>query len=128
LIDDIRMYDYGLSTMEIDSLAGVVTDVRGSQPPLPAEFSLAQNFPNPFNPETRLTFSVAGGSGRDGRPMVTLKIYNLLGQEVAKLVNEQLSPGYYERTWNASAFSSGVYIARFTTPSQQMTKKLLLIR
>jgi hypothetical protein len=127
-IDDIRMYDYGLSTAEIDSLAGVVTDVRGSPLPLPVDFSLSQNFPNPFNPETRLSFAIAGGSHQEGKPMVVLKIYDLLGREVATLVNEELSPGYYERTWNASAYSSGIYIARLTAESHQMTKKLLLIR
>ena len=127
-IDDISIFDYGLSTTEIDSLAGVVTDVGGSPPPLPAEFSLAQNFPNPFNPETRLSFAIAGGSREEGRPMVTLKIYDILGREIATLVNERLSPGYYERAWNASGYSSGIYIARLTAESHQMTKKLLLIR
>jgi hypothetical protein len=102
--------------------------VKGSPAALPAEFSLAQNFPNPFNPETRLSFAIAEGSREEGRQMITLKIYDLLGREVATLVNERLSPGYYERTWNASAYPSGVYIARLTAASHHLTKKLLLIR
>jgi hypothetical protein len=89
---------------------------------LPKEFILLQNYPNPFNPSTRIGFSVP----RTG--YVSLKVFDLLGREVATLVNEQLGPGDYERIFNAEGLTSGVYFYRLQTDRFVQTRKLLLLR
>jgi hypothetical protein len=72
----------------------------------PAHFSLEQNYPNPFNPSTKITFSLAANS------KVSLKIFDVLGQEVASLVNQDLTAGLHNYDFNASGFNSGVYFYR----------------
>lgn len=74
----------------------------------PLEFGILQNYPNPFNPSTRITYAVS----EDAKVM--LKVYDILGVEVAELVNENKPAGYYEATFNASNLSSGIYIYRIT--------------
>jgi V8-like Glu-specific endopeptidase len=73
---------------------------------IPVEFGLAQNYPNPFNPSTKINFSLAVDS------KVTLKVFDVLGQEVALLVNKQIAAGRLEITFNASRLNSGVYLYR----------------
>jgi hypothetical protein len=73
---------------------------------VPREFALEQNYPNPFNPSTKINFSLAADS------KVTLKVYDLLGQEVVTLVNGELAAGEQEVTFNAAALNSGVYFYR----------------
>ncbi|MDP1676766.1 MAG: glycosyl hydrolase family 18 protein [Bacteroidota bacterium] len=72
----------------------------------PEAYLLEQNFPNPFNPTTTLQFAIPDGAARD---IVTLKIYDLLGREVATPVNEQMDAGIYSIQWNATGLASGVY-------------------
>ncbi len=86
----------------------------------PLVYHLDQNYPNPFNPATRLRFTIADYG------FVTLKVYNVLGQEVATLVNGQRVSGTYEVEWNASALPSGVYIYRLQSGSFVDAKKMLL--
>ncbi len=92
---------------------------------VPREFSLSQNFPNPFNPSTMIKFRVPGNSN-----YVTLKVYNVLGKEVASLVNEALNAGEYEIEWNASSQPSGVYFYKLTNNdgSFSETKKMILVK
>ncbi|MDO8470218.1 MAG: T9SS type A sorting domain-containing protein [bacterium] len=91
-------------------------------PGLPELFSLAQNYPNPFNPSTVISFQLTiGGS-------VSLTVYNLLGQEVATLVNEKLSAGKYEATWDANGFPSGTYFYRLMSNGLVQTKKMVLLK
>ena len=80
----------------------------GSESNMPNEFTLHQNFPNPFNPETRISYSIPEQS------KIMIKIYDMLGTEVAELVNETKPAGSYETSFNASDLSSGVYIYRIT--------------
>jgi len=121
-----------------------LTSVGETSLPNAASFSLGQNYPNPFNPSTRIRFSVRGlgfeesGSGFrvQGSRLVTLKVYDLLGREVATLVNENLPPGSYEVTFDASGLPSGVYFYRLTVRSTAggqaavfvETKKLVVMR
>jgi len=72
------------------------------------EFSLSENYPNPFNPITTISFSIPE------RSFVTLKVYDMLGREIAELVNEELESGNFEKTFEASSLASGVYIYRIT--------------
>jgi hypothetical protein len=101
----------------------VATSVRiDNNNAVPAEFSLSQNYPNPFNPSTNFRFSVAKSQ------LVSLKIYDVLGREVATLVNEQMNPGTYTVQWNASNLSSGVYFYRLHSGSFVQTMKLMLMK
>jgi len=88
----------------------------------PTGFSLSQNYPNPFNPSTTLTFSLPSKS------FVSLKIFDILGEEVSKLISEELSAGIYSREWTGTALTSGVYFYRLQAGSLIETKKLILLR
>jgi len=87
-----------------------------------SKYSLFQNYPNPFNPATVISFQlpVAG--------QVSLIVYDMLGREVATLVNEKLAPGTYTVDWNASEYPSGVYFYKITAGDYSATKKMLLVR
>lgn len=89
---------------------------------LPADYSLSQNFPNPFNPETTIKFSLPQ------RSRVKLEIFDPLGRVVSTLVNGELDAGSYKYNWNASNFASGVYVYRITANDFSSSKKLMLIK
>jgi len=89
---------------------------------IPKRCFLNQNYPNPFNPSTNFRFSIAN-------PQLTiLKVYDVLGREVATLVNEVKQPGEYTATWDASNISSGVYFYRLIAGQFIETKKLVLLK
>jgi Secretion system C-terminal sorting domain len=88
----------------------------------PSEFSLSQNYPNPFNPSTNISFSLPASS------KVNLSVFNTAGQQVAELVNENLSAGTYEYQFNAGKLTSGVYFYRLTTDQFTYTKKMILVK
>jgi len=89
---------------------------------VPEEFMLSQNYPNPFNPTTTIGFSIPKSE------FVTLKIYNLLGQEVATLISENLQAGHYKIEWDASQMASNVYYYLINAGKYQQVKKMILIR
>jgi len=91
---------------------------------VPEKFSLKQNYPNPFNPETKIRFDVSKTS------FVTLKVYNILGQLVETLINnEQLSAGTKEVTFNGSTLTSGIYFYTLTSANGfSQTRKMMLIK
>jgi hypothetical protein len=99
-----------------------VTAVREISNRIPSGFSISQNFPNPFNPNTTIQFSIPG------RQMTTLMVYDVLGEVVETLVNEVKEPGVYGVTWDASKFPSGVYLCRLTTQNFSQTRTLLLVK
>ena len=88
----------------------------------PTEFVLHQNYPNPFNPSTTFSFSILNSS------FAILSVYDLLGREVATIINEELPPGVYTRAWDASDQASGVYFYRLKAGDYVATKKLVLMR
>ena len=88
----------------------------------PYEFALSQNYPNPFNPSTNINFSLPVASS------VSLKVYNLLGQEVATLVDQRMGSGAHAVSFDASRLSSGVYIYRLQAGNKVQTKKMLLVK
>jgi hypothetical protein len=126
--------------------AGGSSTVISDNNNLLANFTLLQNYPNPFNPSTKIKYSVPmnppsspftkGGSGDSRGGFVTLKVYDILGNEIETLVNEEKPAGTYEITWYAEQLSSGVYFYQFravdpSTGSGQAfieTRKMLLLK
>ena len=88
----------------------------------PTKYLIFQNYPNPFNPSTNINYSIPKTS------LVTIKIYDILGIEVASLVNEEKAPGRYSVNFNGNKLSSGVYFYRMQAGSFVETKKLLLLK
>lgn len=120
------------STMQLTSgLLGsydVLTDVKKEEQ-LPTEYKLFQNYPNPFNPTTKIKYSIPVETLRATSPQyVTLKVYDILGNEVATLVNEEQPAGEYEINFDASKLTSGTYFYQLNTGEYSCTKKMLLIK
>lgn len=88
----------------------------------PENFSLEQNYPNPFNPVTKFKFNIPVSG------IVSLKIYDISGREVAEILNKPMQPGTYEADWDASAFSSGVYFYSIQAGDYNSTKKMVLVK
>ncbi len=105
-----------------------VTAVAEDQP-VPAKFELEQNYPNPFNPSTVIKYTVYGVTDQGSGPsIVKLAMYDLLGREVAVLVNERKAAGSYEVSFDGSGLSSGVYIYRLTAGTFVASRQMVLIR
>jgi len=130
--DTLRVYYNSTRTGISIPLSGIGMPVLGvrEETLLPQQFVLEQNYPNPFNPETKITFSVGTYSH------TSLRVFDLLGREVAVLVNDVKGPGTYSATWDAAAFSSGMYLySLVSSPIDYAngkiftaTKKLILIK
>jgi hypothetical protein len=99
-----------------------VTSVEDEQVPVPTEYVLFQNYPNPFNPSTTIRFDLPKAS------WVTLKVYNLLGEEVETLVNEHRPAGSYTTNWSAGGLAVGVYLYRLQAGEFTETRKLVIIK
>jgi len=87
---------------------------------IPKEFKLGQNYPNPFNPATQIAYQLPG------QRHVTLTVYNVIGQEIARLVDEMQEPGYKTISWNAGRMPSGVYYYRLQAAEFVETKSYCL--
>ncbi len=110
---------------------GIITDVNElSSTQTPLSFQLYQNYPNPFNPTTKISYSIPSAeTHRHASPQnVLLKVYDVLGKEIATLVNEQKAPGNYEVKFDASMLSSGVYFYRIQAGSFYQVKKMILTK
>jgi hypothetical protein len=94
---------------------------KATEETIPTHYSLSQNYPNPFNPSTTISYSLPKTA------VVSLRIFNTLGQEVSMLVNERKEPGYYQTTWNANV-PSGIYFNRLQAGGFVETKKMILLR
>jgi hypothetical protein len=106
---------------------GFIIGVENLSNEVPKELVLYQNYPNPFNPSTKIKFSISAvGIGRD--LSVQLKVYDLLGREVATLVNEQLKPGTYEIEWNGSNYASSIYFYKLHVGDLSESKKMILLK
>jgi len=97
---------------------------------IPDSYNLYQNFPNPFNPVTKIKFAIPLSRGvSEGRGvLVKITIYDVLGCQAAPLVNEQLKPGTYEVEWDGSKYRSGVYFYKLIANEFTDTKKMILIK
>jgi hypothetical protein len=101
---------------------GFITQVNDEPDVIPTVYNLFQNYPNPFNPSTIISFSIPASS------FVTIRIFDVLGSEVANLVNEEKSAGNYEITFDSKGLSSGVYLYKIQAGKFVETKKMILLR
>jgi hypothetical protein len=101
---------------------GFTSGVEPTSDGLPTEYRLHQNYPNPFNPSTTIEFALPKPA------FVTLKVYNLLGEEVAILIAEKRTAGIQKLNWDANGLASGVYLYRLEAGGFVETKKLILMR
>jgi hypothetical protein len=104
------------------SFYGSLSDVEKINGQIPSSFELQQNYPNPFNPTTKINFTIPQSGN------FTLKVFNVLGQEVATLVNGQMQPGTFSATFDASKLSSGMYIYRLNGENISLSKKMMLVK
>ncbi|MTI87368.1 MAG: T9SS type A sorting domain-containing protein [Balneolaceae bacterium] len=118
----VKAYDHrDTSRTTVDFIAGEITvDKEPTDKPL--HYTLDQNYPNPFNPTTTISFNLPEAG------LVSLKVYNMLGQEVVQLVNERMGAGLKTVQFNASGLSSGMYIYRLKAGSYLETRKMTLIK
>jgi Right handed beta helix region/Secretion system C-terminal sorting domain len=108
---------------------GSPVNIKTNDNQLPDEFLLYQNYPNPFNPETSIQYAVSSlPDGKAGRQFVSLNVYDILGKEVATLVNEEKPTGEYEVEFNASKLPSGIYFYQLKAGNFVDTKKMLLLK
>jgi hypothetical protein len=137
-IDVVVSWDFDMGITNWDQNKGNYLFYNTSNPvyanndeSIPAGFILYQNYPNPFNPSTKIKFTIPAVtlSGVEGS-LVTLKVYDVLGNEVATLVNEQQSPGFYEVQFIANKYqlTSGVYFYQLLSGSFVQTKKMVLVK
>ncbi len=121
----LKVTDAAGNSVSCDPVYSTISEV------VPEGFDLQQNYPNPFNPSTTIRFSVAATEAR--ADFVTLKIYDLTGQEVRTLINEAVAPGEYAVEWNATdnhgrKVAAGVYLYRITVGSFAQTRKMILAK
>jgi len=132
VLDSVKIYYWqiaGIDTAGRSSFAigkfttsGFITGVVNELSELPTQFNLYQNYPNPFNPSTVIKYSIPKAQ------FVTLRVYNSIGQEIATLVNTQQNTGFYEVTFDASRFASGVYFYILKTDNFNSIHKMLLLK
>ncbi len=113
---------YRLKQVDFDGTSSYSEVITVDYSIIPVEFSLSQNYPNPFNPTTTIKFGVPK------EVKVVLKVYDILGKEVATIVNQKMEPGYYKYEWTGTALSSGVYFYRLDAGSFVKIKKMVLIK
>ncbi len=113
--------EYRLKQIDFDGSYSFSEEIRVSNL-VPAEYSLEQNYPNPFNPSTEIKFSVPQTTN------VTLKVFDVMGREVATLIDEQMEAGKHSVVFDAANLSSGVYYYTIITENFIQTKKMLLLK
>jgi hypothetical protein len=122
VLDDIRIYDFGLPLNTIINFYDIPTSIKDNKPLIPLNSILYQNYPNPFNPSTTISFSLNKSS------RVTIDIFNPLGERVVRLINESFTPGFHKTIWNASGFPSGIYICSLTVGEKVFYQKIILLK
>ncbi|MFA7420100.1 MAG: T9SS type A sorting domain-containing protein [Melioribacteraceae bacterium] len=118
--DNIYLGTIGRSAFRMKDF--LPTDIEAWKNIIPTTFSLSQNYPNPFNPKTTIKYQIPENG------QVTLKVYDILGREVAMLVNEHKNTGEYQVKFNASNFASGVYFYHLQAGTYSQSKKMILMR
>jgi phosphatidylserine/phosphatidylglycerophosphate/cardiolipin synthase-like enzyme len=116
------LQEFAARYKESGGVDGITVSVEHVSAERPMNFWLSQNYPNPFNPETAISFQLSANSS------VALRVFDVLGREVAVLVNEEKPAGVYRVAWDAASLPSGVYFYRLKAGSFVETKKMLLLR
>ena len=101
---------------------GVMTNIDSKTPTRPVRYTLSQNYPNPFNPSTTIEFTLPKSE------FVTLKVYNILGEDITTLVNNKLQAGNHTYEFDGNNLASGVYIYRIEAGKYQQVKKMVLLK
>ena len=115
------VWDFDAFIISFDS-SGILLDIQDITASLPKDYALLQNYPNPFNPTTVIKFGIPKNSS------VKLIVYDILGREVAKLVNEKLNAGLYEYIFDGTGLTSAIYFYRLKAGEFVETKKMLMIK
>jgi hypothetical protein len=115
-------YAYRLRQIDRDGAFRYSNVVEVEVTSVPKAFGLDQNYPNPFNPTTTVAYSVPAES------FVTIKVYDVLGKEVASLVSERQKEGHYETSFDGSRLSSGVYVCRMTAAARFSVTKMMIAK
>ena len=118
----VNTYAFTYSSPHSFSINGTTTKVGMDGASLPTVYALMQNYPNPFNPSTKISYQLPV------KTLVTLKVYDIIGREVAALVNEQQNAGIYDVTFDGSRLASGVYFYRIQAGTFTQTKKFVLLK
>lgn len=114
----------GMSEIQFKGISFDKLDITKTENP--KSFSLYQNYPNPFNPTTKIKFDVPNVKGEMSK--VKIIIYDILGREIATVMNEQLKPGTYQYEWDGNHFASGIYFYKLTSAEFTETKKMVLVK
>jgi photosystem II stability/assembly factor-like uncharacterized protein len=117
--DKIRVATHGRGIWETSMNPSAISKKSND---IPIKFNLSQNYPNPFNPVTKIKYDIPKTA------RVSIKVYDILGREIAALVNEEKQPGYYEAVFNGSNFASGVYFYRINAGNYNAVKKMVLVK
>ncbi len=113
---------YNHAKAAIQMFKRTLTSVDPIDDGIPSGYTLSQNYPNPFNPSTEIQFTLTKGG------YTTLKVYDMLGKEVATLVDENLNPGTYKTKFDASRLASGTYVYTLTSNGARLNNKMLLMK
>jgi hypothetical protein len=116
------VYNYSLVQIDYDGTRRIEKVIEIEIGAAPAEYSLKQNYPNPFNPSTVISFSIPIKSD------VSIKVYNLIGEEIAELINGEFEAGVHQVNFDASGLSSGTYFYRLNAGDFSSSKKMLMIK
>ncbi|MEO8231692.1 MAG: T9SS type A sorting domain-containing protein [Ignavibacteriota bacterium] len=122
LLGSSQLVTVWIDDVNITEITTGTTDITKNYGLLPINFQLNQNYPNPFNPSTSINYAISS------KQFVSLKVYDVLGDEVATLVNEEKPAGNYEVNFDASKLSSGVYFYKLQSGSFMQTRKMTLLR
>ncbi len=121
-VSNLYLQEFAARYLEAGGSDPIVLGVKEIPATVPRQFSLSQNYPNPFNPRTSISFEIA----KFGH--VTLTVYDVLGNEVAALVNEDMPPGKFRVEWDAGALASGIYFYQIRTAGFAAVGKMMLLR
>ena len=116
---------YQIWTCPLDLTA---LSVQQTDKSVPEELTLRQNYPNPFNPSTTIKFQIAPAVDGSNSSLVTLKVFNMLGEEVATLAEEFLEPGTYSTSFSGDGLASGLYFYRLQHGGSVVTRKMVLMK
>ncbi len=120
------MYNYICIPHQTFGMVGVINaspiGIKPIGTSVPEAYNLSQNFPNPFNPSTNITFDLPKNTA------VKLVVYNIIGEQSAVLFNGELNAGSYNADWDASSFPSGVYFYKLSTDDFSQTKRMILVK